>query len=90
MGRPGGLRAEAGGFLQILRKDLSILSQHLAEFKRSLRRFCISIDQREQEFMALGSLRMASLASRRNITSIAGIRRILPFSVTATFCRMIS
>ena len=36
--------------------------------------------------MALGSLRMASLASRRSITSRAGIRRVLPFSVTAIFC----
>ena len=47
----------------------------------------VAIDEREQEFhRALASLRMASLTSRRSMTSSAGIRRVLPFSVTAIFC----
>jgi len=38
--------------------------------------------------MAFGSPRMASLTSRRNITSRADSRRVLPVSVTGIFCRM--
>src|SRR6185437_5323657 len=38
-----------------------------------------------RSFRAAASRRMASLTSRRNMTSRVGMRRVLPFSVTAIF-----